>query len=155
VLLVGAGLAALLVAVLCTGLGRPGWMRAGAVATGLSSSGSTARMPAGEVPGEVPLDPDPTSPTGRAQGFIAAVNSRDTGAVRGFTCSGAYAVDQFVETAVRDGAQLGLSMRIDPIGQDAQVRFRYAMGGDEHTASGILSHESGGWCIQTIALLAA
>jgi hypothetical protein len=111
-------------------------------------------LPAGEVPGQVAADPDPTSPTGRAQGFIGAVNAGDQGTARVFMCSTAYPVDEFAAAAIAEGAQLRLNQRVEPMGSNAQVQIWYTANGQERRASGIMGQEQDGWCVQALALLA-
>jgi hypothetical protein len=110
-------------------------------------------LPTGEVPGEVAPDPDPASPTGRAQGFIAAVNGGDPEVARSFLCSGGFAVDEFVADALAEGAQLRLNRRVEPLGENAQVQIWYTAGGQERRASGLMQQESGAWCLLALGLL--
>jgi hypothetical protein len=111
-------------------------------------------VPAAEVPGEVAPDPDPTSPTGRAQAFVAAVNAGDVGTARIHMCANAGAVDEFVAGAVGESAQLRLNKRVEPSGESAQLQVWYTVGGQESRAGGIMQQEPDGWCVLALGLLA-
>ncbi|GAA1246321.1 hypothetical protein GCM10009609_07210 [Pseudonocardia aurantiaca] len=110
-------------------------------------------LPAGEVPGEVAPDPDPTSPTGRAQAFIAAVNAADVDTARIYMSVNAFGVDEFVASAIAEGAQLRLNKRVEPAGENAQMQVWYSVGGQEQRASGIMQQEPDGWCVLSLGLL--
>jgi hypothetical protein len=110
-------------------------------------------VPVAELPGEVPPDPDPTSPTGRAQAFIAAVNGGDQADARVYMCSTAYAVDEFVRQAIADGAQLRLNAPVETFGDgDASVQIWHTAGGQERRAPGFMKREPDGWCVLALAL---
>ncbi len=109
--------------------------------------------PAGELAGEVPPDPDPTSPTGRAQGFIAAVNSGDHADARIYMCSTAREVDEFVRQAIADGAQLRLDAPVETFGGgNGSLRIWHTADGQERRAPGFMKQEPDGWCVLKLAL---
>jgi hypothetical protein len=111
--------------------------------------------PVASAPGEVPPDPDPTSPTGRAQAFIAAVNAGDIAEARIYMCATASSVNQFAETAIAEGAQLRLNAPVQTFGDGAgrgSLQVWYAAGGEERRAPGFMHPESDGWCVLALAL---
>ncbi len=109
--------------------------------------------PVAELPGEVPPDPDPASPTGRAQAFIAAVNTGDQADARIYMCSTARDVDDFVRQTIADGAQLRLNAPVQTFGDgDASVQIWHTAGGRERRAPGFMKQESDGWCVFALGL---
>lgn len=109
--------------------------------------------PVGELAGEVPPDPDPASPTGRAQAFIAAVNAGDQADARIYMCSTARDVDEFVRQAIADGAQLRLNAPVETFGDgDGSLQIWHTVGGQERRAPGFMTQESDGWCVFALAL---
>jgi hypothetical protein len=109
--------------------------------------------PVGELAGEVPPDPDPTSPTGRAQAFIAAVNAGDQADARIYMCSTANAVDEFVRKAIADGARLRLNAPVETFGDgDGSVQIWHTVGGQERRAPGFMRQEPDGWCVFALSL---
>jgi hypothetical protein len=109
--------------------------------------------PVGELAGEVPPDPDPTSPTGRAQAFIAAVNAGNQADARIYMCSTAREVDEFVKKAIADGAQLRLNAPVETFGDgDGSVQIWHTAGGQERRAPGFMTREPDGWCVFALTL---
>jgi hypothetical protein len=109
--------------------------------------------PVGELAGEVPPDPDPTSPTGRAQAFIAAVNAGNQADARIYMCSTAREVDEFVEKAIADGAQLRLNAPVETFGDgDGSVQIWHTADGQERRAPGFMTREPDGWCVFALTL---
>jgi hypothetical protein len=101
----------------------------------------------------VPPDPDPASPTGRAQAFIAAVNTGDQADARIYMCSTARDVDDFVRQTIADGAQLRLNAPVQTFGDgDASVQIWHTAGGRERRAPGFMKQESDGWCVFALGL---
>lgn len=114
-------------------------------------------VPVGSVSGEVAPDPDPTSPTGRAQAFVAAVNAGDIAGARVFMCARASAVNRFAEEAIADGAQLRLNARVETFGDgeaNGALQIWYTVAGQERRARGFMQQESDGWCVMALDLLA-
>lgn len=109
--------------------------------------------PVGELVGEVPPDPDPTSPTGRAQAFVAAVNEGNQDDARIYICATAYAVDEFVQQAIADGAQLRLNAPVETFSDgDGSLQVWHTVGGQESRAPGFMKQESDGWCVFALSL---
>ncbi|WP_147260314.1 hypothetical protein [Pseudonocardia hierapolitana] len=109
--------------------------------------------PVGELAGEVPPDPDPASPTGRAQAFIAAVNAGDQAEARIYMCSTADEVDDFVEQTIADGAQLRLNAPVTTFGDgDGSLQIWHTAGGQERRAPGFMKQEPDGWCVSVLGL---
>lgn len=109
--------------------------------------------PVAELPGEVPPDPDPASPTGRAQAFIAAVNAGNQADARIYMCSTAREVDEFVRQAIAEGAQLRLNAPVETFGDgDASVQIWHTVGDRERRAPGFMEQEADGWCVSVLGL---
>lgn len=109
--------------------------------------------PVGELVGEVPPDPDPTSPTGRAQAFVAAVNDGNQDDARIYMCATANAVDEFVQQAIADGAQLRLNAPVETFGDgDGSLQLWHTVGGQERRAPGFMKQEPDGWCVFALSL---
>ena len=103
------------------------------------------------VDGPVPPDPDPTSPTGRAQAFVAAVNAGDIATARIYICARGTLANRAAERAIREGGQLRLNRRVEPPGgKSAQLQLWYTAGGQERRLGGIMQQESDGWCVLSL-----
>jgi len=109
-------------------------------------------VPADEVPGSIPQDPDVNSPTGRAQGFIAAINAGIGPSAKTYLCPNSTFTADSINKLMQSNAQLELGGKVEPptVGNtnNAQLKIWKTVNGQQTRMGGLMQKDPKiGWCI--------